>query len=59
MTKREYEELQAGLSHLLEKKDINGRKIRRSHDYEDAVNAAKSVLHSYFMFHNEDGERNA
>ena len=56
MTKHEYDELQNNLSSLLEKKDIYGRKIIRSHDYEDAVNAAKSVLHNYFMFHNEERE---
>lgn len=51
-----HDELQTKLSDLLEKKDVCGRKIRRSQDYKDAVFAAKSVLHSYFKFHNEDGE---
>lgn len=54
MTKQEYDELQGRLSDLLEKKDINGRKIKRSQDYEDAVLAAKSVLHNYFKFHNKE-----
>ena len=53
-----HDELQIKLSDMLEKKDVCGRKIRRSQDYKDAVFAAKSVLHSYFKFHNEDGEQN-
>lgn len=53
MTKQEYDELQNNLSSLLEKKDINGRKVERSQDYIDAVMASKSVLHSWFCWKGE------
>ena len=53
MTKQEYDELQERLSDLLEKKDIDGRKVKRSQDYIDAVMASKSVLHSWFCWKGE------
>lgn len=55
MTKREYDQLQRELSDLLEKKDLNGRKISRSQDYKDAVLASKSVVHNWFLFRNKEG----
>ena len=56
MTKQEYDNLQRELSDLLEKKDINGRKIDRSQDYKDAVVASKSVVHNWFLYRNKDIE---